>query len=133
MSIRNIVWTADRVKWLLLVGVVVMTAACGKSNGTSTLAPSYNPKLPDVFSLSGSILTETDEGAAAVEGALVEISRGEAIFEAFSDAEGWYYFDGLEAGGWSVRVEKDGYAPILADVNLPDSNSVDFMLVPMSE
>jgi hypothetical protein len=130
MGISNIVWTADRVKWLALVGIVAVTAAaCGKSPTAPTPGPV--PPAATTYSLSGAVLTAGEDGAVPIEGARVAISREADTFEAVTGADGRYEFSNLAAGFWTILVQKEGYADATAEVELSDSTSVDFMLEPM--
>jgi carboxypeptidase family protein len=152
METHNIVWTAaDRVKWLVLVGIVAATtAACGKATTgtTSLLGPSQEFVRPASlsYSLSGTILTSSEEGSVPVGGARVEIARRSSapqmapsfppdsdsdVLEAVTDENGRYEFADLPSGRWAILVQKDGYAAASAEVELTDSTSIDIMLEPM--
>jgi hypothetical protein len=139
MEAHNIVWTAaDRVKWLVLVGIVAAaTAACGKATTgtTSLLGPSQEFLRPAAlsYSLSGTVLTGGEDGAVPVEGARVEIASESESFETVTGEDGRYEFAELPSGWWTILVQKDGYADASAEVELTDSTSIDIMLAPMEQ
>ena len=126
-----IVWTAGAsARLAVCVAAALMFGGC-TSNGSALLQPSDaggTRPTPLQFSILGNVRTETAEGEAPVEGAVVLISRSSGAVTATTDAEGRYVIGDLAIGRWTVAVQKDGYQQVSAEVDLTDTTSVDFVL-----
>lgn len=107
---------------LLLVG-------CGGGNdGSSTpTGPTSSPApTSSTFTLTGLVV---DENGQTVAGATVTVLDGpSANRSTTTDTAGRYSFTGLSAGGFTVRVRRDGHDDALRGVTLTSSTTADFTL-----
>ena len=79
--------------------------------------------------ISGAVIDATTE--EGISGATVTISETEAT--ATTDEYGFYSFEGVEAGSYSLTAEADGYESAEASADVNDrSVTVDFSLTPGS-
>lgn len=70
----------------------------------------------------------------AVERAIVRVSRGATIHLAEGEDDGDYRVEGLGVGRWQVSVRREGFAPLIAEIELPAAGlRRDFTLVEREE
>lgn len=112
-----------------LVTGLLLAGGCGGEDGRSptptgpTGAPASNSST---FSLSGLVV---DDGGQVVPGATVTVLDGRnANASATTDRVGQYNLTGLSAGGFTLRVRRDGHDDATRGVTLTGSTTADFTL-----
>jgi outer membrane receptor protein involved in Fe transport len=81
------------------------------------------------FKLEGQV---KDQAGAAVSGATVVLNAGQAKRTAYTDEDGRFDFQDLEAASASISVNAQGFAPFASKVNLQQSANLDVILMPPS-
>lgn len=112
---------------LLVAGLLLVGCGGGNSASSTPTGPTSAPTpTPSTFTLTGLVV---DEASLAVAGASVTVLDGaNANSTTTTDAAGRYTFTGLSAGGFTVRVRRDGHDDALRGVSLTTSTTADFTL-----
>ncbi len=111
----------------VVVGLLLVGCGGGNSGSSTPTGPTSAP-TPSTFTLTGLVV---DEAGTAVAGASVSVLDGaNANRSTTTDAAGRYTFTGLSAGGFTVRVRRDGHDDALRGVSLTTSTTADFTLTP---
>jgi Carboxypeptidase regulatory-like domain/Ankyrin repeats (3 copies) len=98
---------------LSVAGAMAANPHAGRFGADSRFAYGASNSLTETQTGGGTIKgTIFDPNGAVIPGAKVVISNPEAntVLSTFTDSNGEYKFDGLEAGAYDLRVEAEGFA-----------------------
>lgn len=122
---------------LTLVVLTVLATACGESDATTPTTPTppiTNPTptpTPTTVTMDGTVRESVPTTNTPVPSATIRITSGAQSGQTRqADGNGYYVFDGLTAGAFTVEVSAPNYGTTTASVTRQSSGQEHFTLTP---
>src|SRR5690242_17048677 len=94
---------------VLALAAAVLLTGCGTNRSISPLAPGGAVAEGSNYSVTGSVTELVNDATLALANAAVQLAGNGQTLATNTDAGGFYRFEKVPGGAWTLTVSKPGY------------------------